>query len=91
MSFMGRMIPGGVKPVFLVHRFQRCSLGRLLWRPERFRAVFVLSEQEIEGKDKGREQKMPGEVTWIDGHLAEEAWNWALMRRKQEVMPAAHV
>ena len=62
---------------------------------DRFRAVFMLSGQEIEGKDRGSEQKMPGggvtRGTWIDGHLAEEACNWALMRRKQEVMPAAHV
>lgn len=35
MSFTGRMISGGVKPVLLVHRLQRCcSLGRLPWRPE---------------------------------------------------------
>lgn len=27
---------------------------------DRFRAVFMLSGQEIEGKDRGSEQKMPG-------------------------------
>lgn len=34
MSFTGGMISEGVKPALLLHPLQRCSLGRLPWRPE---------------------------------------------------------
>ena len=82
MSFMGRMISGGVKPVLLVCRLQRCcSLGRLPWRPEIDSGLFSCCQNRKQ-KEKTEEvnRRCPG--GWCNQSHVD--W-WTSCRRGMEL------